>query len=74
MNNKERIQMLEKWVKDINPKAFLHPADGRCGGYYAIATSDGCAIHTWTQFMAPKEMEQALILYFDNNFAKIKNA
>lgn len=74
MTNKERIKMLENWVKDLNPKAFLHHADGRCGNYYAIATSDGCAIHVWTQFMTPTEMENALILYFDNQFEKIKNA
>lgn len=75
MSNRKRIKMLENWVKELNPKAFLHYADGRLGSLLAIATNnDDTSIHVWTQFMTPKEMEKALMLHFDNSFANIKNA
>lgn len=73
MTHKERLTMLTNWVKDINPKAFLHHADARLGGYYAIATRNDGGVHIWTQFMTLTELEKALVLFFDyDNFIKIK--
>lgn len=75
MTNKERKEMLDRWVKDLNPKAFLHHADARLGSYWAIATkSELGGMRIWTQFMTLKEMEKALILVHDNTFMEIKNA
>ena len=75
MTNKEREEMLTRWVKDLNPKAYLEHADARLGGYYAIATkTDVGSVRIWTQFMTLKEMEKALILVHDNSFMEIKNA
>ena len=75
MTNKQRIEMLSRWVKDLNPKAFLHHADVRCGGLYAIATrNDDGSVKIWSQFMKPTELEKALVMYFDNSFNDIKNA
>lgn len=36
MNNKERKQIIEQWVQDINPNAILRAADIRCGKRYAV--------------------------------------
>lgn len=74
MTKKGRIKMLEGWVKEINPKAFLHHADGRCGGIYAIAVNIDGSIKTLSQFMTPKEMEKALLFAISNNLETIKNA
>ena len=74
MTTKERIKMLEGWVKEINPKAFLHHADARCGGIYAIAVRNGSCVTPLSQFMTPKEMEKVLMFAFNNDLQKIKNA
>ena len=73
MTNKERYEMLCKWVEDLNHKAFLKKADARFGGLYAIATKnpDG-GIKIWSQFMTLKELEKCLVMFFDNDFIKIK--
>ena len=75
MTQKKRLEMLSRWVKDLNPKAFLHRADARLGGLMAIATrNDDGSIKIWSQFMKPTELEKALVMYFDNSFNDIKNA
>lgn len=74
MTTKERIKMLEGWVKDLNPKAFLYPADARQGGIYAIAVRKDGSVKTLSQFMTPKEMEKVLIFAVSGNLQKIKEA
>lgn len=74
MTTKERIKMLEGWVKDLNPKAFLYPADARLGGIYAIAVRKDGSVKTLSQFMTPKEMEKTLVFAFANGLQKIKEA
>ena len=75
MTKKEKFEMLDRWVKDINPKAYLEISDGRLGNKVAIATKleENTGIHTWTNYMTLNEMEQALVLYFDTDFNKLKD-
>ena len=74
MTNKQRLEMLSRWVKELNPKAKIEHADARCGNLVAIVTPMGTGRKVWSQFMKPTELEKCLVMYFDNNFANIKNA
>lgn len=71
MTQKERLQMLSEWVKDLNPKAYLKKADSRCGNLYAVATPH----ETWTEYLEPRTLEHVLIMAFHaDKFMGIKNA
>lgn len=75
MTKKQQLKVMEGWVKKLNPKAFLHRADARCGERYAVATKkDGC-LHTWTPYYTPDTMDAVLcmVLHADE-FMKIKAA
>lgn len=74
MTTKDRTKMIECWIKEINPNAFLQHADGRCGGLCAIAINRDGAIKTFTQFMTLKEMEKVLMFALNHTLDEIKNA
>lgn len=68
--------MLNDWVKELNPKAYLAAADARCGDLYAVTTNDekGCPKH-WTSFKNLDTLESMLIMVFHiDEFMKIKEA
>lgn len=60
MSGKERKQMLEDWVYDWNPKAYLRRADPRCGSRYAVAIKGKENENPLTEYMPLKELEQFL--------------
>ena len=74
MPTKEKIKMLEGLVKDINPKAFLHHADARCGCMYSIAIKEDGKIIDLTHFLHPDVWEQVLHFSIHDELQKIKNA
>ena len=61
MSGKERKQMLENWVHDLNPKAYLRRADPRCGSRYAVAIKGKENENPLTSYLPLKELEQFLL-------------
>ena len=73
MKNKERKSMIERWVKEINPKAVLRAADARCGAKYAVyvVPSPGELWTRCTDYLPLEQLEQYLLgVFYANEFNK----
>lgn len=71
MTNKQRRTMIERWVKDINPKAILRAADARCGSRYAVyvVETPGDFGTRCTDYLPLQQLEQYLLgVFYANKF------
>ena len=73
MTSKQRKNMIEGWVKDINPKAILRAADVRCGARYAVyvVPTPGEYGTRCTDYLPLEQLEQYLLgVFYANEFNK----
>ena len=73
MTSKQRKNMIEGWVKDINPKAILRAADARCGARYAVyvVPAPGDYGIRCTDYLPLEQLEQYLLgVFYANEFNK----
>jgi hypothetical protein len=73
MTSKQRKNMIEGWVKDINPKAILRAADVRCGARYAVyvVPTPGEYGTRCTDYLTLEQLEQYLLgVFYANEFNK----
>ena len=73
MTSKQRKNMIEGWVKDINPKAILRAADARCGARYAVyvVPTPGEYGTRCTDYLTLEQLEQYLLgVFYANEFNK----
>ena len=73
MTSKQRKSMIERWVKDINPKAILRAADVRCGARYAVyvVPTPGEYGTRCTDYLTLEQLEQYLLgVFYANEFNK----
>jgi hypothetical protein len=66
MTSKQRKNMIEGWMKEINPKAILRAADARCGARYAVyvVPTPGEFGIRCTDYLPLEQLEQYLLGVF----------
>lgn len=76
MNAKQRKEMIENWVKKLNPNAVLRNADIRCGkrcAVFVVSEQDQYGVKC-TDFLPLEQLEQYLLGVFNANdfYSKIR--
>ena len=73
MTSKQRKNMIEGWMKEINPKAILRAADARCGARYAVylVPTPGEFDARCTDYLPLERLELYLLgVFYANEFYK----
>lgn len=69
-----KLQRVDMWVKQFNPKAQVERADARMGRKYAVCTRDEDNRPTyWTDFLPLNTLEEVVRMLMNyDSFIKIK--
>lgn len=72
----KKLQMVEMWVKQFNPKAQIEQADVRCGRKFAVVTKDEAGRPTqWTDYLPLDTLSEVVRMLLNyKSFIKIKEA